>query len=129
MGKEPQRRHALDMQNMVKRYFEKYFNDKPLKQIDEIVLEDFLVYLKNQKKLSASTVNQARNSAFVALRYAKRRKIISTFDFDTVLRANGQPKERGILEKEEVAKLSRLAALSSDYFPTDTMGCRSSSFP
>jgi integrase len=108
MGKEPHRAHALEMQKLVKRYFEDYFGNTLLCQIDEMKLQKFVVYLKISKKLSSATVNLARNAAFVALRYAKRNKILKHFDFDAVLRAGGSPKDRGILEREEVEKLFNL---------------------
>jgi integrase len=120
MGKEPHVEHAQEMQKAVKRYYLPYFENRLLCQIDEESLQKFIVYLKIDRKLSASTVNSARNVAFVALRHAKRKKLIQQFDFDAVLRAGGKPKERGILEKEEVDSLfsmewpsprSRLAVL------------------
>jgi len=89
MGKEGHRRHALDMQKNVRCYFIPYFGNKKLRQIKEETLQDFLVFLKINKGLAASTVNKARNAAFVAIGYAKRRKLIGTFDFDAVLRAGG----------------------------------------
>jgi integrase len=108
MGKEPHVEHAQEMQKAVNRYFRPYFGNKLLCQIDEEYLQKFIVYLKIDKKLSASTVNSARNAAFVALRHAKRKKVIQHFDFDAVLRAGGKAKERGILEKEEVDRLFSL---------------------
>jgi integrase len=93
------------MLGVVRRHFIDYFKDKRLSQITEIVLQDFLVFLKTKKGLSAASVNQARNAAFVALRYAKRRKLIKGFDFDAVIRASGKAKLRGILSREEAEKL------------------------
>ncbi len=108
MGKEPKRRHSRDMQGIIRRYFPDYFKTTLLSKIDEIALQKFLVHLKIEKKLSASTVNQARNAAFVALKYAKRHRLIKNFDFDAVLRASGRAEERGILEREEVKALFSL---------------------
>ncbi|QQO08650.1 tyrosine-type recombinase/integrase [Breznakiella homolactica] len=108
MGKEPKRRHSRDMQNIVQRYYKDYFKKKLLIQIDEMAIQDFLVHLKIDRGLSASTVNLARNACFVALKYAKRRKHIQKFDFDAVLRASGNIKERGILEREEAEKIFTL---------------------
>ena len=62
----------------------------------------FIVYLKIEKHLAASTVNLARNAAMKALSHAKQRKIIKEFDFDAVLRAGEKSAKRGILEKEGV---------------------------
>jgi len=120
MGKEPQPDHALEMQRAVKRYYKPYFQDKLLCHIDGDALQQFIIYLKLDKKLAASTVNSARNVAIKALRFAKRKKLIKYFDFDNVLRAGGKSKERGVLEKKETDKLfkiewsnskSRMAAL------------------
>jgi integrase len=108
VGREPHAEHALEMQKAVERYYRPYFQAKLLCQIDEEALQKFVVFLKLDKKLAASTVNSARNAALVALRYAKRKKIIRSFDFDAVLRAGGKAKERGVLEKNEVDKLFSL---------------------
>jgi len=108
MGKEPQPEHALEMQKAVERYYRSYFKDKLLCQIDGDTLQEFIVYLKIEKKLSASTVNSARNTSLVALRYAKRKKLVRHFDFDNVLRAGGKPKERGILENKDAEKIFKL---------------------
>jgi len=98
MGKEPQSEHAFEMQK-------------------------FILHLKHEKKLSASTINLTRNAALKALRYALRKKIILKFDFENVLRAGGKSKlRRGVLTNYEVEKLfkldwtcirSRIAALIS----------------
>jgi integrase len=120
MGKEPHLDHSVEMQRCVARYYRGYFKTKLLIQIDEETLQKFIVHLKVDEGYAASTVNSVRNCAFVALRYAKRKKIITRFDFDAVLRAGGKSAKRGILEKEEVEKLfnlewrdprSRMAAL------------------
>jgi integrase len=122
MGREPHPDHAIEMQKIVERYYRPYFQSKLLCQIDGETLQQFVVYLKIEKRLAASTVNSARNTAIVALRYAKRKKMIPHFDFDAVLRASGKQKERGTLEKSEVDKLfdldwpntlSRMAVLIS----------------
>jgi integrase len=96
------------MQKTVNRYYRPYFQDMLLSQIDEVTLKRFIVHLKKDKNLAASTVNSARNTATVALKFAKRKKIIQLFDFDAVLRAGGKAKKRGILEKEELDKLFSL---------------------
>ena len=120
MGKEPQSDHALEMQRAVKRYYRPYFKDTLLCQVDGEALQRFIVHLKIDRKLAASTVNSARNTAIKALRYASRKKIIRSFDFDNVLRAGGKAKDRGVLERGEAERLfslqwpnprSRLAAL------------------
>jgi integrase len=108
MGREPHPEHALEMQKIVGRYYRPYFQSKLLCQIDEETLQNFIVHLKIEKHLAASTVNLARNAAMKALRHAKRKKIIKEFNFDAVLRAGGKTSERGILEKEEVDELFSL---------------------
>ena len=105
MGKNVTRRHANDMRNVVSRYYKSYWGRKRLKDIDELQLQDFLVWLKTDRGLSASTVNLARNAAFVAIKFAKRHRLIRFFDFDAVLRCSGKPKKRGILERDEVQKV------------------------
>jgi len=105
MGKNVTRRHANDMRNVVSRYYKPSWGRKRLKDIDELQLQDFLVWLRTDRGLSALTVNLARNAAFVAIKFAKRHRLLSVFDFDAVLRCSGKPKGRGILEREEVQKV------------------------
>jgi integrase len=93
------------MRNVVRRYYKPYWGRKRLKDIDELQLQDFLVWLKTDRGLSASTVNLARNAAFVAIKFAKRHRLLRFFDFDAVLRCSGKAKGRGILEREEVQKV------------------------
>jgi len=108
MGKEPHPEHALEMQRNVERYYRPYFKSKLLCQIDEEALEKFIVYLKQEKHLASSTVNLARNTAMKALRYAKKKRLIKSFDFDSVLRAYGKAAKRGVLTNEEAEKLIAL---------------------
>jgi integrase len=105
MGKEPQPEHSYETQRLIERYYRPYFKSALLCQVDGETLQQFIVYLRIERGLSSSTVNSARNAAFVALRYAKRKKLINFFDFDAVLRAGGKSKVRGILEKDELDKL------------------------
>jgi hypothetical protein len=106
MGKEPHREHTEEMQKEVDRYYRPYFQNKLLCQIDEEALQKFIVYLKVERKLSASTVNLARNAAFVALKYAKRKKIIRHFDFEAVLRAGAKPRNGEFLIKGRLKNCS-----------------------
>jgi integrase len=108
IGKEPHIEYAQDMQYYVKRYYRPYFQSTLLCEIDEESMQQFIIYLKVDRNFAAATVNSARNTALVALRYAKRKKLIRHFDFDMVLRASGDAKERGVLEREEVDKLFSL---------------------
>jgi integrase len=108
MGKKAHEEHASEMQKTVARYYRPYFELLTLHEITEELLQSFIVHLKIDKGLAASTVNSARNVAFVALRYAKRKKHIRDFDFAAVLRAGGEAKARGVLTKEEIEKLLSL---------------------
>jgi len=108
MGREPQPEHALEMQKLIERYYRSFFKTILLCQIDGESLQEFIVHLKIERGLASNTVNLARNAALVALKYAKRKKIIKYFDFDAVLRAGGKPKERGVLENHEVEKLFKV---------------------
>jgi len=118
-GKQPKKTHLKDMKGIINRYYKPYFKDKLLCEITEEKLTEFLVYLKTEKNkerksankeeqekgLSSSTVKSARNAAIVPLRHAKRKKIIRTFDFDAVIKPNGDYVERGILNRDQVEAL------------------------
>jgi integrase len=122
MGREPHIEHAVEMQKNVDRHYRPYFKSTLLCQINEESLQEFIIYLKTQKHLAASSINSIRNVSMKALRYAKSKKMIKYFDFDAVIRAGGKAAERGVLENEEVDKLfnakwtsirSRIAAFIS----------------
>jgi len=122
MGREPHIEHAVEMQNMVKCHYMPYFKSTLLCQITEDSLQAFIISLKTQKHLAASTINSIRNVSMKALRYAKSKKMIKYFDFDAVIRAGGEGARRGVLENEEADKLfkaqwtsarSRIAAFIS----------------
>jgi integrase len=107
-GKEPKRSHPIEMLGLIKRYYDPYFKETLLCEIDEEKLTEFLVFLKTEKKYSASTVRLARNAAIKPLRFAKRKKIIRNFDIDAVIKVNGDFKERGILNRDQVEALFNL---------------------
>jgi integrase len=119
-GKQQKKSHPLEMQGIINRYYRPYFKQSFLCEITEESLTEFLVYLRTEinhikktKKeiksgLSASTVKLARNAAIVPLRYAKRKRIIKTFDFDIVIKPNGDFEERGILNRDQVDALFKL---------------------
>ena len=119
-GKQPKKSHPLEMQGIINRYIRPYFKQTLLCEITEEKVTEFLVYLRTEinrvkktKKesksgLSASTVKLARNAVIVPLRYAKRKKIIKTFDFDAVIKPNGDYDERGILSRDQVDALFKL---------------------
>ncbi|MCL2272142.1 MAG: tyrosine-type recombinase/integrase [Treponema sp.] len=119
-GKQLNKSHPLKMQASVDLYYLPYFKQTLLCEITEEKLTEFLVffrtekcrekksYSKNTKGLSASTVKLARNAAIIPLRYAKRKKIIKSFDFDAIIRPNGDYVERGILSREQTEALFKL---------------------
>jgi len=119
-GKQPMKSHPLEMKGIINRYYRLYFKQLLLCEITEEKITEFLVYLRTEKShiknankkpkigLAASTVKQARNAAIVPLRFAKRKKIIKTFDFDAVIKPNGDYVERGILSPDQVDALFNL---------------------
>ena len=120
-GKQPKKSHPLEMLGLISRYFEPYFKQTLLCEIDEEKLSEFLVFLriecekkkksfkvKDNKGLSVSTVKLVRNCAIVPLRFAKRKKYIRNFDFEAVISVNGECEERGILDRDQVDKLFKL---------------------
>ena len=119
-GKHPKKSHPLEMRGIIDRYFKPFFKQTLLCEITEEKLTEFLVFLRTKKSLvkktnkepkiglSASTVKQARNAAVVPLRFAKRKKIIKSFDFDAVIKPNGDYVERGILNHDQVEALFKL---------------------
>jgi len=86
-GKYPNKRHPLDMQSIINRYYKPYFGQTLLCEITEEKLTEFLVYLKTErnlkrkvkKGLAGSTCKHVRNAAIVPLRFAKRKKILKNF--------------------------------------------------
>jgi len=105
MGKDPHIEHAINMQKSVDRHYRPYFKSLLLCQITEESLHAFVIYLKTQKHLTASTINSIRNASMKALRYAKSKKMIKYFNFDAIIRASGKSVPRGVLENEEADRL------------------------
>jgi len=120
LGKHPNKSHPKDMQRIINCYFKPYFKDMLLCEITEEMLNEFLVYLRTEKPkertlnkevkkgLSASTVKKAKNAAIMPLRFAKRKKHIRSFDFDAVIKPDGDQAERGILSPDQVDALFKL---------------------
>jgi integrase len=120
LGKHPNKSHPKDMQRIVNTYFKPYFNKMLLCEITEEKINEFLVYLRTEKEkvrmqnkevikgLSSSTVKKVKNAAVVPLRFAKRKKIIRNFDFDAVIKPDGEQSERGILSPDQMNALFNL---------------------
>jgi hypothetical protein len=78
-GNQPYRRHTLDMQGIIERYYKPYFKQTLLCEITEEKLTVFLVYLRTEKSLerktkkglAASTCKHVKIAAIVPLRFAK----------------------------------------------------------
>ena len=107
-GKEPKRSHPIEMSKIIDRYFVPYFKQMLLCEITEEKMTDFFKYLRVEKGFSVSTVKLTRNAAIVPLRYAKRKKIIQNFNFDDVVKVNGESEGRGILARNQVETLFKL---------------------
>jgi integrase len=105
MGKEDHPEHYKEMQGTIKRYGRLFFKDLPLHKVTEDTVSNYLKYLKIDRELAIGTIKLAKNAVMIAVRQAKRKRLIRSFDFESVLTVGGTAKYRGILEREEVEAL------------------------
>jgi integrase len=96
------------MKGHVGRYYVPFFKKTPLRETNEEKMTEFLVHLRTERHLSASTAKLVKNVAIIPLRYARRKKIIGGFDFEQVIKIHGKTAERGILERGEAEALFKL---------------------
>jgi hypothetical protein len=114
-GQRISRRHCYEVRNRLDYYWKPYFGkDKKISEIRKSDIASFSLWLKEEKKLKANTINNILSAGTVALRWAARNEIISKDPSDGLMTFSGKPAKRGVLTDSEVMKLFALPWLDEE---------------
>ncbi len=94
---------------IVKRYWAKYFDaDRTVQSLTSRELDDFLMYLRIEKNLSADTVNKTMTAGNMAFEFLIKEGLITSNPLTSVERFKVNAKKRGIPTETEMKKLMEL---------------------
>ena len=105
-GKVPGLRQLDNQNGYLNKHLLPYFNNYLFTYIDDRAIEIFQLYLYDEKKLSASTINHICTALKIILTEAYRNRIIQVVP--SINQVRGNPEIRGILTVEEVQNLFNL---------------------
>jgi integrase len=98
------KRHAYEMTNRVKLYWNAYFGDKPLLKVTRQDLKDFALKLFDSG-LSADSVNKILGAGLTAFTFWHREGLIPGNPAEGFERFAGDKEKRGVLSIDEAAAL------------------------
>ena len=108
-GYEIKQRNCKEKLGIVKRYWAKYFDaDRTVQSLTSRELDDFLMYLRTEKKLSADTVNKTMTAGNMAFEFLIKEGLITSNPLTSVERFKVNAKKRGIPTETEMKKLMEL---------------------
>ncbi|MDY5918520.1 MAG: tyrosine-type recombinase/integrase [Treponema sp.] len=108
-GYDIKQRNCKEKLGIVKRYWAKYFDaDRTVQSLTSRELDDFLMYLRTEKKLSADTVNKTMTSGNMAFEFLIKEGLITSNPLSSVERFKVNAKKRGIPTETEMKKLMEL---------------------
>ena len=108
-GYDIKQRNCKEKLGIVKRYWAEYFTaDRTVQSLSAKELDDFLMYLRTEKKLSADTVNKTMTAGNMPFEFLKKEGLISVNPLDSVERFKVTAKKRGIPTETEMKKLMAL---------------------
>ena len=108
-GYDIKQRNCKEKLGIVKRYWAKYFDaDRTVQSLTSRELDDFLMYLRTEKKLSADTVNKTMTAGNMAFEFLIKEGLITSNPLSSVERFKVNAKKRGILTETEMKKLMEL---------------------
>jgi len=102
------RRHCYDMALWLKLYWQPFFGDKRLAQIQKADLKRFSLWLAESNNLKPKTINNILSAGTVALRWAKANELIVANPADGLMKFSGGTAERGVLTEPEARRLFAL---------------------
>lgn len=97
--------HARITRGTIVNHLQSYFKKKPIQDITQKDIKNFILYLKKEGKISDSTINHILKTLKTVLIIAINDGIITKNPIDGVSRIKAEKKRRGILTIEEVHKL------------------------
>ena len=108
-GQRISRRHCYEVRNRLDYYWRPYFGkEKKISEIRESDIASFSLWLKEERKLTANTINNVLSAGTVALHWATRNEIIPKDPSDGLMTFSDKPAKRGVLTDAEVRKLLAL---------------------
>lgn len=108
-GYNIKQRNCKEKSGIVKRYWAKYFDaDRTVQSLTSRELDDFLMYLRTEKKLSADTVNKTMTAGNMAFEFLIKEGLITSNPLTSVERFKVNAKKRGIPTETEMKKLMEL---------------------
>lgn len=108
-GYDIKQRNCKEKLGIVKRYWAKYFDaDRTVQSLTSRELDDFLMYLRTEKKLSADTVNKTMTAGNMAFEFLIKEGLITSNPLTSVERFKVNAKKRGIPTETEMKKLMEL---------------------
>ena len=108
-GYDIKQRNCKEKLGIVKRYWAKYFDaDRTVQSLTSRELDDFLMYLRTENKLSADTVNKTMTAGNMAFEFLIKEGLITSNPLSSVERFKVNAKKRGIPTETEMKKLMEL---------------------
>ena len=108
-GYDIKQRNCKEKLGIVKRYWAKYFDaDRTVQSLTSRELDDFLMYLRIEKNLSADTVNKTMTAGNMAFEFLIKEGLITSNPLTSVERFKVNAKKRGIPTETEMKKLMEL---------------------
>ena len=108
-GYDIKQRNCKEKLGIVKRYWAKYFDaDRTVQSLTSRELDDFLMYLRTEKKLSDDTVNKTMTAGNMAFEFLIKEGLITSNPLTSVERFKVNAKKRGIPTETEMKKLMEL---------------------
>ena len=108
-GYDIKQRNCKEKLGIVKRYWAKYFDaDRTVQSLTSRELDDFLMYLRTEKNLSADTVNKTMTAGNMAFEFLIKEGLITSNPLSSVERFKVNAKKRGIPTETEMKKLMEL---------------------
>lgn len=108
-GYDIKQRNCKEKSGIVKRYWAKYFDaDRTVQSLTSRELDDFLMYQRTEKKLSADTVNKTMTAGNMAFEFLIKEGLITSNPLTSVERFKVNAKKRGIPMETEMKKLMEL---------------------
>ncbi len=108
-GYDIKQRNCKEKLGIVRRYWAKYFAaDRTIQSLTPKELDEFLLYLRMEKELSADTVNKTMTAGNMAFDFLVKEGLIDSNPLASVERFKVSPKKRGIPTETEMRQLMAL---------------------
>ena len=108
-GYDIKQRNCKEKLGIVRRYWAKYFDaDRTIQSLTPKELDEFLLYLRMEKELSADTVNKTMTAGNMAFDFLVKEGLIDSNPLASVERFKVSSKKRGIPTETEMRQLMSL---------------------